>query len=236
MSAKALAVFSTNAGTVPTSLLAGTTTETSGSLEPVIGAVPMCACSHHAKPGVTQTTPGADRTPKPLENAGLQESDGRADTPLDRRSPWEFCPESGWKLYWRSMVEQVQPVQPVPRGRRLLARLCLFAFCGGLLLLLSSRPAEAAERREPGLLDPVSTTLEATAREVLLAGRATGSGASTAGDWRGPSRGPGRQAGRPGGHLPGPPGRAPDPSRRHGRPDRSSVNRRCRQARSRDPD
>src|ERR687898_1605249 len=150
MSAKALAVFSTNAGTVPTSLLAGTTTETSGSLEPVIGAVPMCACSHHAKPGVTQTTPGADRTPKPLDNAGLQESDGRADTPLDRRSPWEFFPESGWKLYWRSTVEQVQPVQPVPRGRRLLARLCLFAFCGGLLLLLSSRPAEAAERRGAG--------------------------------------------------------------------------------------
>ena len=67
------------------------------------------------------------------------------------------------------------------RGRRLLVRLALFAFCGGLLLLLSSRPAEAAERREPGLLDPVSATLEATAREVQLAGRATGSGTSTVG-------------------------------------------------------
>jgi DNA polymerase III subunit gamma/tau len=86
------------------------------------------------------------------------------------------------------MVEQVQPVQPVPSGRRLLVRLCLFAFCGGLLLLLSSRPAEAAERREPGLLDPVSTTLEATAREVLLAGRATGSGASTVGKAAGAAR------------------------------------------------
>jgi hypothetical protein len=85
-------------------------------------------------------------------------------------------------------VEQVQPVQPVPSGRRLLVRLCLFAFCGGLLLLLSSRPAEAAERREPGLLDPVSTTLEATAREVLLAGRATGSGASTVGKAAGAAR------------------------------------------------
>ena len=87
MSAKALAVFSTNAGTVAASLLAGTTTETSGSLDLVIGACPIYACSHHAKPGVTQTTPGADRTPKSPENAGLQESDALADTPSDRRSP-----------------------------------------------------------------------------------------------------------------------------------------------------
>jgi hypothetical protein len=64
--------------------------------------------------------------------------------------------------------------------RRLLVRLCLFAFCGGLLLLLSSRPADAAERREPRLLDPVGTTLKATAREVdSFAGRAAGSGTST---------------------------------------------------------
>ncbi|HEX7148266.1 MAG TPA: hypothetical protein VF512_12195, partial [Actinomycetota bacterium] len=86
------------------------------------------------------------------------------------------------------MVEQVQPAQPVPNGRRLLVRLCLLAFCGGLLLLLSSRPAEAAERREPGLLDPVSTTLEATAWKVQLAGRATGSGTSTAGKATGGAR------------------------------------------------
>jgi hypothetical protein len=78
------------------------------------------------------------------------------------------------------MVDRVQTAQPAPSRRRLLVRLCLFAFCGGLLLLLTSRPAEAAERREPGLLDPVRTTLKATAREVQLAGRATGSGASTA--------------------------------------------------------
>jgi hypothetical protein len=59
-------------------------------------------------------------------------------------------------------------------------RLCLFAFCGGLLLLLSSRPADAAERWEPRLLDPVRTTLKATAREIdSFAGRATGSGTST---------------------------------------------------------
>jgi hypothetical protein len=32
-------------------------------------------------------------------------------------------------------------------------------FCGGLLLLLSSRPAGAAERREPQLLDPVAKGL-----------------------------------------------------------------------------
>jgi hypothetical protein len=80
------------------------------------------------------------------------------------------------------MVDQVQVAQPASSRRRLLARLCLFAFFGGLLLLLSSRPAEAAERREPGLLDPVSTTLKATAREIELAGRATGSGASTVGE------------------------------------------------------
>src|SRR5215211_4716042 len=182
MSAKALAVFSTSAGTVPSSLLAGTTTETSGALDPVTGAVPICACSHHAKPGVTQTTPGDDRTPKSPENAGLQESDGLADTANDRRSPWTVFSESGCNLWWRSMVDRVELAQPAPNRRRLVVRLALFAFCGGLLLLLSSRPAEAAERREPGLLDPVRTTLKATAREVdSFAGRATGSGASTAG-------------------------------------------------------
>jgi hypothetical protein len=80
------------------------------------------------------------------------------------------------------MLDRVQLGQPAPRTRRLLLRLCLFAFCGGLLLLLSSRPADAAERREPRLLDPVRTTLKATAREVdSFAGRATGSGTSTLG-------------------------------------------------------
>ena len=78
-------------------------------------------------------------------------------------------------------MDLVQAPQPVPGGRRLLARLCLSAFFGGLLLLLSARPVEAAERREPGLLDPVSTTLKATAREVERARRATRSRASTAG-------------------------------------------------------
>ena len=79
-------------------------------------------------------------------------------------------------------MDRVLHREPAPFGRRLVVRLALFAFCGGLLLLLSSRPAEAAERREPGLLDPVRTTLKATAREVdSFAGRATGSGASTAG-------------------------------------------------------
>jgi hypothetical protein len=78
------------------------------------------------------------------------------------------------------MLDRMHRLQPAPRKRRLLVRLCLFAFCGGLLLLLSSRPADAAERREPRLLDPVGTTLKATAREVdSFAGRATGSGTST---------------------------------------------------------
>jgi hypothetical protein len=77
-------------------------------------------------------------------------------------------------------LDRVQQVEPTARGRRLLVRLGLFAFCAGLLLLLSSRPADAAERREPQLLDPVGTTLKATAREVdSFAGRATGSGAFT---------------------------------------------------------
>src|SRR5215212_4546075 len=88
--------------------------------------------------------------------------------------------ESGCNLYWRSMLDRVHRQQPAPRERRLLVRLCLFAFCGGLLLLLSSRPADAAERRESRLLDPVGTTLKATAREVdSFAGRATGSRTST---------------------------------------------------------
>ena len=77
-------------------------------------------------------------------------------------------------------MDRVQQVAPTARGPRLLMRLGLFAFCAGLLLLLSSRPADAAERREPQLLDPVGTTLKATAREVdSFAGRATGSGSST---------------------------------------------------------
>jgi hypothetical protein len=54
------------------------------------------------------------------------------------------------------MLDLVQLGQPAPRTRRLLLRLCLLTFCGGLLLLLSSRPAVAAERREPQLLDPVA--------------------------------------------------------------------------------
>src|SRR5215217_776612 len=54
--------------------------------------------------------------------------------------------ESGCNLYWRSMLDRVHRLQPAPRERRLLVRLCLFAFCGGLLLLLSSRPAASAAR------------------------------------------------------------------------------------------
>ena len=79
------------------------------------------------------------------------------------------------------MLDRVHPWQPAPRERRLLMRLCLLAFCGGLLLLLSSRPAEAAERREPKLLDPVRTTLKATAREVDAPEVVTGSPAEAAG-------------------------------------------------------
>jgi hypothetical protein len=78
------------------------------------------------------------------------------------------------------MLDRVHLSPAAPRTRRLLVRLALFAFCGGLLLLLSSRPADAAERREPRLLDAVGTTLKATAREVdSFAGRATGSRSST---------------------------------------------------------
>jgi hypothetical protein len=77
-------------------------------------------------------------------------------------------------------VDRVQQTEPTPAGRRLLHRLCLLVLFGGLLLLLSSRPADGAERQELGLLDPVGTTSKATAKEVgSLAGRATGSGLST---------------------------------------------------------
>jgi hypothetical protein len=108
----------------------------------------------------------------------------------------------------------------------------LFAFCAGLLLLLSSRPADAAERREPRLLDPVGTTLKATAREVdSFAGRATGSGSSTVARTadaarqavappprgRPPARpvprSPRPSSGAPRRSPPCPPGRAPRPSR-----------------------
>jgi hypothetical protein len=50
-------------------------------------------------------------------------------------------------------------------------RLCLLALCGGLLLL-SSRPAEAAERREPGLLEPVRRDLEGDSQGGRLIRRA----------------------------------------------------------------
>ena len=77
-------------------------------------------------------------------------------------------------------MDRVQQTEPTPAGRRLLLRLCLLALFGGLLLLLSSRPADGAERQELGLLDPVGTTSKATAKEVgSLAGRAAGSGLST---------------------------------------------------------
>ena len=76
-------------------------------------------------------------------------------------------------------MDRVQQVAPTARGPRILMRLGLFAFCASLVLLLSPRPADAAERREPQLLDPVGTTLKATAREVdSFAGCATGSGSS----------------------------------------------------------
>lgn len=75
-------------------------------------------------------------------------------------------------------MDQEHRAQPAPPGRRLLVRLGLLAFRGGLLLPLPSRPAGAAERRK--LLDPVSTTFKATAKNVdSVAGRATGSRSST---------------------------------------------------------
>ena len=77
-------------------------------------------------------------------------------------------------------MDRVHQIEPTPAGRRLLVRLGLLAFCAGLLLLLSSRPANAAERGQLGLLDPVGTTSKAAAKEVgSLAGRAPGSGSST---------------------------------------------------------
>jgi hypothetical protein len=61
-------------------LFAGTTTETNGSLDPVIGGCPMCACSHLAKLDVMPTTPiGAQRAKAPPD-VGRQQSGGPADT------------------------------------------------------------------------------------------------------------------------------------------------------------
>jgi hypothetical protein len=74
-------------------------------------------------------------------------------------------------------VDQEHRAQPAPPGRRLLVRRGLLAFRSGLLLRLPSRPA-GAERLK--LLDPVSTTFKATAKNVdSVAGRATGSRSST---------------------------------------------------------
>ena len=131
-------------------------------------------------PSSTSRRPPHGRTERPKHpGTRAYRNPAAADTPRDRRSPWSLYPEGGCNLYWRSMLDRVHPLQPARRRRRLMVRLCLFAFCGGLLLLLSSRPADATERREPRLLDPVSTTLKATAREVdSFAGRATGSGTS----------------------------------------------------------
>src|SRR5215218_1154357 len=126
--------------------------------------------------------PPRHKPPEPASEEGLQESGGAADGPRERHSAWWATSWSVCNLYWRSMVDRGHVREPAPTRRRLVVRLALFAFCGGLLLLLSSRPAEAAERREPGLLDPVRTTLKATAREVdSFAGRATGSRSSTVG-------------------------------------------------------
>jgi hypothetical protein len=73
-------------------------------------------------------------------------------------------------------VDQEHRAQPAPPGRRLLVRLGLLGFRGSLLRL-PSRPA-GAERLK--LLDPVSTTFKATAKNVdSVAGRATGSRSST---------------------------------------------------------
>jgi hypothetical protein len=72
------------------------------------------------------------------------------------------------------MVDPVQVARPAPGRRRLLARLCLFAFFGGLLLLLSSRPAEAAERREPGLLGLLGSCSGSSTQASVQAGRSAG--------------------------------------------------------------
>src|SRR5215211_8952396 len=112
MSAKALAVFSTNAGTVAASLLAGTTTETSGSLDPVIGGCPMCACSHLAKLGVTRTTP---------IRAQSAQGPGRGTTEIRRAGRYQ----RGLTLcVAMSPVGWLQPFLEVESG---LVLLCLFA-------------------------------------------------------------------------------------------------------------
>src|SRR5215211_6595467 len=121
MSAKALAVFSTNAGTVAASLLAGTTTETSGSLDPVIGGCPMCACSHLAKLGVTRTTP---------IRAQSAQGPGRGTTEIRRAGRYQrgltLCVAMSPVGWLQPFLEvEVGPGAAMPvRGPRLTSRGC----------------------------------------------------------------------------------------------------------------
>jgi len=63
-------------------------------------------------------------------------------------------------------VDLVQLAQPAPDRRRPLVRLALFAFCGGLLLLLSSRPAGSLLAPVESALVPVGSALVPAAGAV----------------------------------------------------------------------
>jgi hypothetical protein len=99
-------------------------------------------------------------------------------------------------------VEQAHHAGQAPDRRLLLVRLLLLLLGGVLFVLLSSRPAGAAERQRSGLLDPVGGTLAAATEPVgSLARGAAGTVSSTVGRTAGVARrsvaSPRRPAARP---------------------------------------
>jgi len=86
-------------------------------------------------------------------------------------------------------VEKAHHVGQAPTRRLLLVRLLLLLVGGVLFVLLSSRPAGAAERQGSGFLDPVGGTLAAATEPVgSLARGAAGTVSSTGGRTAGVAR------------------------------------------------
>jgi len=99
-------------------------------------------------------------------------------------------------------VEKAHHVGQAPTRRLLLVRLLLLLVGGVLFVLLSSRPAGAAERQGSGFLDPVGGTLAAATEPVGslargAAGTVSSTGDRTAGVARRSVASPRRPAARP---------------------------------------
>jgi hypothetical protein len=87
------------------------------------------------------------------------------------------------------VVDKAHHAGQAPTRRLLLVRVLVLLAGGVLLVLLSSRPAGAAERQRPGLLDPVGGTLTAATEPVgSLARGAVGTVSSTGGPTAGVAR------------------------------------------------